>query len=70
MFAVLARREQDRKISNKTVELSNNREISRPQFQPVIAPTQPSVMTARDGTDHGRVSNTLVDVGVTPDMAP
>jgi phospholipase C len=40
-------------------------ELADHNFQPVIAPTQPNVMTALNGTDHGWVYNNL-EPGSTP----
>lgn len=39
--------------------LASNFELADHNFQPVIAPTQPNVMTALNGTDHGWVYNNL-----------
>jgi phospholipase C len=39
--------------------LASNYELADHNFQPVIAPTQPNVMTALNGTDHGWVYNNL-----------
>jgi phospholipase C len=39
--------------------LAKNFELADHNFQPVIAPTQPNVMTALNGTDHGWVYNNL-----------
>jgi phospholipase C len=39
--------------------LAKNYELGDHNFQPVIAPTQPNVMTALNGTDHGWVYNNL-----------
>lgn len=39
--------------------LATNFELADHNFQPVIAPTQPNVMTALNGTDHGWVYNNL-----------
>jgi phospholipase C len=39
--------------------LAKNYELADHNFQPVIAPTQPNVMTALNGTDHGWVYNNL-----------
>ena len=39
--------------------LAGNYELADHNFQPVIAPTQPNVMTALNGTDHGWVYNNL-----------
>ena len=39
--------------------LSSAYELADHNFQPVIAPTQPNVMTALNGTDHGWVYNNL-----------
>ena len=39
--------------------LASSFELADRNFQPVIAPTQPNVMTALDGTDHGWVYNNL-----------
>jgi phospholipase C len=59
--------------------LASAYELADRNFQPVIAPTQPNVLTALNGTDHGWVYNNrrepakgwvTVDVGVTPDTAP
>src|SRR5580692_8292706 len=39
--------------------LASEYELADHNFQPVIAPTQPNVMTALNRTDHGRVYNNL-----------
>jgi phospholipase C len=39
--------------------LARSYELADHNFQPVIAPTQPNVMTALNGTDHGWVYNSL-----------
>jgi phospholipase C len=39
--------------------LASGYELADHNFQPVIAPTQPNVMTALNGTDHGWVYNNL-----------
>ncbi len=39
--------------------LASSYELADMNFQPVIAPTQPYVLTALDGTDHGWVYNNL-----------
>jgi phospholipase C len=39
--------------------LASSYELADHNFQPVIAPTQPNVMTALNGTDHGWVYNNL-----------
>jgi phospholipase C len=39
--------------------LAHGYELADHNFQPVIAPTQPNVMTALNGTDHGWVYNNL-----------
>jgi phospholipase C len=39
--------------------LAHTYELADHNFQPVIAPTQPNVMTALNGTDHGWVYNNL-----------
>jgi phospholipase C len=39
--------------------LAKSFELADHNFQPVIAPTQPNVMTALNGTDHGWVYNNL-----------
>jgi phospholipase C len=39
--------------------LARSYELADRNFQPVIAPTQPNVMTALNGTDHGWVYNNL-----------
>ncbi|HLH84652.1 MAG TPA: alkaline phosphatase family protein [Trebonia sp.] len=39
--------------------LASHFELADHNFQPVIAPTQPNVMTALNGTDHGWVYNNL-----------
>jgi phospholipase C len=39
--------------------LASHYELADDNFQPVIAPTQPNVMTALNGTDHGWVYNNL-----------
>ena len=39
--------------------LASSFELADQNFQPVIAPTQPNVMTALNGTDHGWVYNNL-----------
>ncbi|HYZ54723.1 MAG TPA: alkaline phosphatase family protein [Streptosporangiaceae bacterium] len=39
--------------------LARSYELADHNFQPVIAPTQPNVMTALNGTDHGWVYNNL-----------
>jgi phospholipase C len=39
--------------------LASHYELADHNFQPVIAPTQPNVMTALNGTDHGWVYNNL-----------
>ena len=39
--------------------LASTYELADHNFQPVIAPTQPNVMTALNGTDHGWVYNNL-----------
>jgi phospholipase C len=39
--------------------LASEYELADHNFQPVIAPTQPNVMTALNGTDHGWVYNNL-----------
>ncbi|MCU1494371.1 MAG: phosphoesterase [Acidimicrobiaceae bacterium] len=39
--------------------LATNYELADNNFQPIIAPTQPNVMTALNGTDHGWVYNNL-----------
>ena len=39
--------------------LASSFELADHNFQPVIAPTQPNVMTALNGTDHGWVYNNL-----------
>jgi phospholipase C len=39
--------------------LASNFELADHNFQPFIAPTQPNVMTALNGTDHGWVYNNL-----------
>ena len=38
--------------------LASHYELADDNFQPTIAPTQPNVMTALNGTDHGWVYNT------------
>jgi phospholipase C len=45
--------------------LASSYELADHNFQPVIAPTQPNVMTALNGTDHGWVYNNL-EPGNTP----
>jgi phospholipase C len=45
--------------------LATNFELADHNFQPKIAPTQPNVMTALNGTDHGWVYNNL-EPGNTP----
>jgi phospholipase C len=45
--------------------LASTYELADHNFQPVIAPTQPNVMTALNGTDHGWVYNNL-EPGNTP----
>jgi phospholipase C len=45
--------------------LAAHYELADHNFQPVIAPTQPNVMTALNGTDHGWVYNNL-EPGTTP----
>jgi phospholipase C len=45
--------------------LASAYELADHNFQPVIAPTQPNVMTALNGTDHGWVYNNL-EPGPTP----
>ena len=44
--------------------LANSFELADHNFQPVIAPTQPNVMTALNGTAHGWYYNNL-EPGVT-----
>src|SRR5260370_30334816 len=39
--------------------LASAYELADHNFQPVIAPTQPNVLTALNGTDHGWVYNNL-----------
>ena len=39
--------------------LASSFELADQNFQPVIAPTQPNVLTALNGTDHGWVYNNL-----------
>ena len=45
--------------------LASSYELADHNFQPVIAPTQPNVLTALNGTDHGWVYNNL-EPGPTP----
>jgi phospholipase C len=44
-------------------DLAAGYELADDNFQPVIAPTQPNVMTALNGTDHGWVYNTPEPAG-------
>jgi phospholipase C len=46
--------------------LASNFELADHNFQPVIAPTQPNVMTALNGTDHGWLYNNLEPVSTQP----
>jgi hypothetical protein len=48
--------------------LASSFELADHNFQPVIAPTEPNVMTALNGTDHGWVYNNL-EPGATQPLA-